>query len=291
MITILTPTYNRKILLQRLAESLMSQTTHDFEWLVIDDGSIDGTGNLINLLKEKTPFPVRYIYKENGGKHTALNIGFDEAKGDWVFIVDSDDWLERDCINKINALINEVGNEVGSISILKQFENGSVIGECFPDSIKTYIDRIDQEVAGDKADIFRKSALDGFRFPVYEGENFMAESPLFIWLGLNYKTYFKNFPGYICEYQESGLSDNSIKNRHRCYRSAMYVYEMQYMNLRSRRNKFKAAVNWWRFSYGKKTHRGSVRIPYSYSIFGFLLTMKDFFKYGYIEKNDKIRNA
>lgn len=75
MITVLTPTFNRGGGLQSLWDSLQKQTVKDFEWLVVDDGSSDGTKNLITQLQEKSDFPVRYIYKNNGGKHTALNVG------------------------------------------------------------------------------------------------------------------------------------------------------------------------------------------------------------------------
>ena len=61
--------------LEKLYESLKRQSCKDFEWLVVDDGSTDGTDNLIGQLQEKSEFPVRYIYKSNGGKHTALNVG------------------------------------------------------------------------------------------------------------------------------------------------------------------------------------------------------------------------
>ena len=274
MITVLTPTYNREKLLHRLAESLLLQSSHDFEWLVVDDGSTDNTKEIIAQYKGKFPFSVRYIYKDNGGKHTALNTGFDEAEGEWIFVVDSDDWLENDCVSKISLFIDQANNEVGAISILRRFEDGDIIGDNFPSNLKNYIDRIDQEVKGDKADIFRKSALDGFRFPVFEGENFMAESPMFIWLGLRYKTDFINYPGYICEYQESGLSGNSIKNRHRCYRSAMYVYEMQFENLKSKKNKFKAGVNWWRFSFFKEKF-SLERVSLIYLVPAFFIFLKD----------------
>ena len=94
MITILTPTFNRAHLLPRLFESLTHQTDFDFEWLVIDDGSTDGTSDLFagNTFLS-APFPIRYYRQENGGKHCALNAGVKQAKGDFIFIADSDDWL------------------------------------------------------------------------------------------------------------------------------------------------------------------------------------------------------
>ena len=68
-VTVLTPTFNRGGRLQSLWDSLQKQTVKDFEWLVVDDGSTDGTKDLITQLQEKSDFPIRYIYKSNGGKH------------------------------------------------------------------------------------------------------------------------------------------------------------------------------------------------------------------------------
>lgn len=280
LITILTPTYNREATLARLADSLLAQTNYNFEWLIVDDGSSDGTEEVIDRYKNKSQFPVRLKKKENGGKHTALNLGFDEAEGDWVFVVDSDDWLEASCIEKVIGLTSQAGSNVGAVSILRRFEDGTVIGDRFQENLSNYVDRIDTEVKGDKADLFKKSAIASFRFPVFEGENFMAESPLFIWLGMRYETHFANYPGYITEYQRAGLSSNSVTNRYRCCRSAMYVYEMQYNNLRKRKNKFKAAVNWWRFACISKKGVYESKVPLFYYPFALIFIFYDIAKYG-----------
>lgn len=100
MITVLTPTFNRGGL-QSLWDSLQKQTVKEFEWLVVDDGSTDGTKNLITQLQEKSDFPIRYIYKNNGGKHTALNVGIQTICSELIFIVDSDDCVTDDAVESI----------------------------------------------------------------------------------------------------------------------------------------------------------------------------------------------
>ena len=87
-VTVLTPTFNRKEKLQKLWNSLQKQTVKEFEWLVVDDGSTDGTNELIAKLQEKSDFPMYYIYKDNGGKHTALNVGIQTIRSQLTFIVD-----------------------------------------------------------------------------------------------------------------------------------------------------------------------------------------------------------
>lgn len=280
MITVLTPTFNRESTLPRLAKSLNEQTDQDFEWLVIDDGSIDNTKAVVQRYEKDFVVPVRYFYKENGGKHSALNIGFEMALGEWVFIVDSDDWLDRKCIETIKSNITKLDRQIGSLSFLKVFENGQVIGDEYPKVLENYLDRIKLGISGDKADVFRKDAISKFRFPTYSGENFMAESPMFIWFGQNFKTKFINYKGYICEYQQDGLSDNSVCNRHKSYQSALFVYEIQYSSFSSELNKFKSAANWWRFRIGKKGLEVNENIPKIYFLVGLALFIKDYLKYG-----------
>ena len=88
MITIFTPAYNRKNTLPRLYESLKRQSDKDFEWLIVDDGSKDGTDKLIENYKKENILNIRYFYQENGGKQRAVNNGVKMAEGDYFFIVD-----------------------------------------------------------------------------------------------------------------------------------------------------------------------------------------------------------
>lgn len=275
MITVLTPTYNRAHTLPRLFQTLCNQINQEFEWLIIDDGSNDDTEQLIASYLEKSSFKIIYIKKSNGGKHTALNLGFNKASFEWVFIVDSDDWLDSNTIDRLTLEIQDLSYKYNSICILRAYEDGCIIGDRFPDNIATYIDRINGSITGDKADVIRKSALDGFFFPEYTTENFMAESPLFLWLGSKGKTRFINFPGYICEYLAEGLSANSISNRHRCVNSTLFVYETQYIAHDSFKLRSRAAINWWRFRAFKRIGKKNNLIPIAYSPFGISLYVID----------------
>ena len=101
-ITVFTPTYNRAYILENLYRSLQRQSFTDFEWLVVDDGSSDGTKALFERWQqEDNPFPIRYCYKENGGKCRAINYGLKLAQGELFFTVDSDDYLTDDALEKV----------------------------------------------------------------------------------------------------------------------------------------------------------------------------------------------
>lgn len=279
MITVLTPTYNRAHTLPKLFESLCHQDNYSFEWLIIDDGSGDETNTLISKYLQESPFKIRYIKKTNGGKHSALNIGFKEAKYDWILIVDSDDWLKSNTISFLSNQVPSLGDTYHSISILRVYNNNQVIGNKFPSGLKTYLDRINNEVVGDKADLIKKKALRNFSFPIYENEIFMAESPLFIRLGETGKTKFLNFEGYVCEYLPDGLSDRSVVNRHACVNSTLYVYKNIYQSPLNFKQKSRAAINWWRFRLFKKGIHTKDRLPFIYSPFGLALYLVDKLKY------------
>ena len=102
MLTIFTPTYNRAYILPKLYESLREQSCHDLEWIIIDDGSTDDTRLLVEgWIGASNPFPIRYHRQPNGGKHRAINRGVELARGDFFFIVDSDDRLPSDAVETV----------------------------------------------------------------------------------------------------------------------------------------------------------------------------------------------
>ena len=132
-ITIFTPAYNRAHLLQRLYDSLLIQTYKNFEWLIVDDGSTDNTKQIVDKFIEENKLQIKYIYKDNGGKHTAINTGVQQAKFDLFLIVDSDDFLPEDAVSlTFKAWQNVKDNsKVCGIIGLSQFTKGKIIGDKF----------------------------------------------------------------------------------------------------------------------------------------------------------------
>ena len=132
-LTVLTPTYNRAHRLGILYESLLKQTNREFEWFVVDDGSSDDTEKLVNNLKLSAPFPIRYLKKENGGKHTALNVGVKYINSDLTFIVDSDDTLTSDAIQIIIDTHEKyrATQKLCGYSFLRIFPDGKINGKPF----------------------------------------------------------------------------------------------------------------------------------------------------------------
>ena len=80
LLTILTPTYNRANLLLNLYKSLVIQKEKNFIWMIVDDGSTDNTEEVVKTFQEENKIPIEYIHKENGGKHTVMNMGIKEIE-------------------------------------------------------------------------------------------------------------------------------------------------------------------------------------------------------------------
>lgn len=213
MISVFTPTYNRAYILPVLYQSLRRQTCHDFEWVIVDDGSTDNTEEIVcSWLKENNDFPIVYRRQQNGGKHTAINNGVSLAQGEWFFIVDSDDYIVDDAIEKICIWTKEqLPNEIAAVAGTKCFKDSSTIGG----SVKfkgEYCDCKNTErrkygLLGDKAEVYRTDILKKYPFPVFEGEKFLSECAVWDRIALDgYKIRWYDEPLMVCEYLNDGLT-------------------------------------------------------------------------------------
>ena len=110
--TVFTPTYNRAYTIEKLYESLKRQTFHSFEWIVIDDGSTDNTGQLIKQwITQQRSFKISYCFVEHGGKHRAINKALESAQGDLFLIVDSDDYLTDDALSIMDSVEKSISKQ------------------------------------------------------------------------------------------------------------------------------------------------------------------------------------
>ena len=218
MITVLTPTFNWGGRLQSLWESLQKQTVKDFEWFVVDDGSTDGTKDLITQLQEKSDFPIRYIYKSNGGKHTALNVGIHTICSELIFIVDSDDCVTDDAVESILKIHKKYRsqNNICGYAFLRAFPDGKVNGKKFDvdEKIGSYIDvRVNGDDTGaDKAEVFKTHCLKEFPFPEYPNEKFLGEDLVWVRMARKYEMVHINKAIYVGNYLEDGLTNNRRKH-------------------------------------------------------------------------------
>jgi len=213
LITVFTPTYNRGYIIGKLYESLKRQTFKDFEWLIVDDGSTDNTGEIVsNFINEKPFFPIRYIKTENGGKHRAINKGVQLAQGDLFFTVDSDDYIPEQALKYISdEWINTKSqrNFVCALFGLRCHKDGSLIGKTFEGEriVTSSIDAGRHGIRGDKGEVFVTEILKHYPYPEIECENFSTEA--IIWDRMSHDGYkYIYFNKWICtcEYLDDGLT-------------------------------------------------------------------------------------
>ncbi|MCR5672079.1 MAG: glycosyltransferase family 2 protein [Butyrivibrio sp.] len=210
-LTVITPTYNRGNKLSALYRSLVSQTDQGFDWLIVDDGSSDETSDIVKKWEEEKKISIRYIKKDNGGKHTALNVGIASIDSPWTFIVDSDDYLTEDAVETIRKKAEtDDGHDICGLAFLRKSSTGSFLTskQVPKDGYKSdFINcRYGLEIRGDMAEVWKTSCLKEYPFPEYDNETFCSEDVVWIELAGKYKMRFYNIPIYICDYLEDGLT-------------------------------------------------------------------------------------
>lgn len=236
-ITVLTPTYNRRRELEKLYQSLCAQTdTNVFDWLIVDDGSGDDTGEAVQAWAGEAPFPVRYLRKENGGKHTALNLGIAEISAPLTFIVDSDDSLTPDAAGTILRYYAKYqsrleSEHIGGFCFLRADSAGEVNAGRFPQDefLADYCSsRINAGIEGDRAEVFLTEVLRQFPFREFPGEKYLPEDAVWMAMSGIYTLVNVNHVIYICDYLQGGLTKTGRKMKIHSpfgmmYRSAVYL--------------------------------------------------------------------
>jgi len=229
--SIVTPTYNRAHLLERLCASLEAQTLHDFEWIVVDDGSADDTRRVMKRLSAKASFPIAYIQQPNSGKHVAVNAGIRTARGYFVGILDSDDKYTPNALNSCWMhwrRIPEVDQEgfVGLTGLCAS-EDGCIIGNRFPADLFDS-DPIEchtlYKIKGDKKGFQRTDVLRQFPFPENLGR-FVPEAIVWNRVSRHFKTRYLNEVWAVVEYRRDGLTAHTVSSRVNSPQAASLYYQ------------------------------------------------------------------
>lgn len=215
-LTIFTPAYNRAHTIGRTYESLCRQTCKDFEWLVIDDGSTDNTGEMAKQwMTVDNGFKIRYVYKENGGLHTGYNKAIELMDTELCVCIDSDDWMPDDAVEKIiNKWEKDKSTDVGGIMGLDFFEDGKPIGGYFEGNIHT-LKMIEMRTKyhhyGDVKVVHRTELLKKLPpMPSFPGEKNFNPIYLFYEIDEFYPLLLLNDNICFVEYQPDGMSNNMI---------------------------------------------------------------------------------
>lgn len=211
-IAVVTATYNRKQLLHRLYISLTEQSMQDFSWIIVDDGSNDGTKEYIQSIGH-TDIHIEYIKITNGGKCRALNRVFETyPQFELYVIVDSDDCLQTQALEKIKS------------TMVKYQRNRNIGGIFF-----RYIDKDTQDMISAKKDYsndvimsrlehdekygkydgciaYYNRAIKKYCYPEFQNENYIGPIVLQLLMEPEFKIAFTKIIVGIAEYQQDGLS-------------------------------------------------------------------------------------
>lgn len=217
LLTILTPTYNRKHLLPKLYNSLAYQTNNQFKWMIVDDGSEDGTESLIYKYKSEGIISINYIRKRNGGKHTALNYAIPLIDTKYTFILDSDDYILPNAVENMITWINDIGEMdksiVGVSGLRGNYMNGRLV--CIGKKPKKAVvannfERRKNKLTGDKAEVYQTDILKKYPFSEYQNEKFSPEDIVWNKIALaGGRLRWYPVITVICEYLEGGLTDQT----------------------------------------------------------------------------------
>ena len=211
-ITIFTPAYNRAHTLPRTYRSLCTQSNKNFIWLIIDDGSTDTTKSLVdNWINEQTEFEIKYIYKENGGMHTAHNTAYRNITTELNVCIDSDDMLSNNAVQSIWDKWNSVKyNKIcaGIIGLDADF-NGNLIGKDLSATgeFTTLSDYYANGGTGDKKLVYKTEIIKQYPdYPVFENEKYVALAYKYKLIDQDYKLATLNEVLCNVEYQQDGSS-------------------------------------------------------------------------------------
>lgn len=213
LVTVFTPTYNRGYCLENLYESLKKQSSDNFLWLVIDDGSTDNTKNMVEEFQKESKVEIRYYYQKNGGKHVAHNKAVELCDTELFICVDSDDILSENAIEKIETSYTKIKKEkILGLYMRKVLKIGGNIASIYPDGI-TRVGITDlyhkYGFLGDTAIILKTELIKDHAFPVYPEERFVSECVFYNELNSIAPMALFEDPIYICEYLPDGYTQNT----------------------------------------------------------------------------------
>jgi glycosyltransferase involved in cell wall biosynthesis len=247
-LTVFTPTYNRAYCLHQVYESLCRQTSKDFLWLVIDDGSTDNTKQLILFWKNENKIHIDYVYQNNLGMHGGYNTAYDAATTELIVCIDSDDYLTDDCVEKINIFWKINGSDMYAGMVgLDATKDGKVLGKQMPKNLKS--SKLEDlyykyNIIGDKKLVYRTEIIRKYpKFPIFASESFVPLGVLYLQIDQDYELLCLDQVLCIVEYLDDGSSRNIFKQYIRHPRGFRYSREVEIRYSKYFKVRFKGLIH------------------------------------------------
>jgi glycosyltransferase involved in cell wall biosynthesis len=266
LFTAFTPLYNSRNLIHRVWESLQAQTFRDFEWLIVDDGSPDACADLLAQYQAKADFPIRIYRQENGGKHTAWNMGVELAHGELFLSCDHDDAFVPTTMERFrywwHTIPESERGEYSGVNVQAMDpETRQIIGTLYPRSPmisnNLELDYI-YHMTGEKWGVLSTAALRNAPFPRDPElkRSYLSECCVWYQLARKYKVlcvneplrfFYRDSPISVTTLQEAG----GLTNRLTSHLPARYYFKNWNLNTnldylrRSPKALMKTALDVW----------------------------------------------
>lgn len=282
VITVLTPAYNKANTIGRTFNSLLLQSCYDFEWVIVNDGSTDGTKEVIDSFKTDK-FPISICHKENEGLNRTWNRGIQIAKGELILRLDPDDYLVHDAIQEVlfyYLKIKDSSQLCGIVFLMKYADNSLVGTHPFKEIVQSdFLDyRVKWQARGDRLEIVKRDVFINYPMVEFENEKFCSESVMWENIAFQYSALY--IPKAICihEYQANGITQNMVRVLRANPIGAAYAYKHS-INMHIRRYGMCClkrllfnTINYFRFAFSTSVTRKHLfeDIPYKVCLIGVL---------------------
>lgn len=210
VLTVFTPAFNRSHTLSRTYESLLRQTCKDFIWLIVDDGSTDGTKEMVESWIREGELDIKYVYQDNQGMHGAHNTAYRNIETELNVCIDSDDYMPDDAVEKIIRCWTKRGSENYAGLVGLDYDiNGKLIGTDFPEGMTetTLSGFYESGGKGDKKLVYRTDVISKYpEYPLFDGEKYFGLAYKYHLIDQDYSLLTLNEPLVIVDYQSDGSS-------------------------------------------------------------------------------------
>ncbi|OAS17198.1 glycosyltransferase family 2 protein [Paenibacillus oryzisoli] len=248
-LTVFTPTYNRAYCLPTCYESLKKQTSKDFVWLIIDDGSTDHTDQVVAGWIAENVIGIRYHRQDNQGMHGAHNTAYQLIDTELNVCIDSDDYMPPNAVERILTFWEEHGSDqVSGMIGLDSYTDGRIIGTKLPELLErsTLFELYSKHgVTGDKKLVYRSELTRAYPYPIFENEKYVGLAYKYYKLDQQYEMLLLNEVLCCVEYLPDGSSLNMVKQYVKNPRGfAFYRKELMKLPFASLSFKFKQCIHY-----------------------------------------------
>ena len=279
-LTIFTPTFNRASLLPRLYQSLKSQSSKDFLWMIINDGSSDNTDEVVQSFLDENILEIEYIKQKNQGMHGVHNTAYKNCKTVINTCIDDDDMMPENAveiiINKWNSLGENQKKYSGIIALDAHFD-GKIIGTQFSTDATTLESFYLNGGSGDKKLIYRTEVMNQYpEYPLFEGEKYVGLGYKYLLADQDYELATLNEVVCWVDYQPEGSSNNMWRQYYKNPKGFAFIRKQGMVFSKSRKKRIIDVVHYVSHSFRSKNFNFIAESPRKFLTvlaipFGFVL--------------------